>query len=315
MAKPAFQLPGRAVAFAPDGLCVVSDGKDWNFVHLPDGQIQHAIAGAGGSPTEARFSADGHVLAVVSGDEVRVWRVSDGVKLAQVKAQDRPTPRLVNVALSPDGSYVAASALIDRILFVWRVSDGKLLDTRHDVGYRVFGWARDGALFAGRKFRVQGEKLVVVPSQDDGVGAVSPMDLWSSDDGEMLATIKGESVLIDSLRDYQHQSWDLAGRGLTNVAWTPDKKRVALRFQTGNSVSGPHIRAFVEMRRVSDGALLHSMQMGTSKNGTDTAGTWMNVSGDGKWLVIESRPRELNLWPISDWTSPIPTPDSEQKAT
>ncbi|BCM93146.1 hypothetical protein IAD21_05034 [Abditibacteriota bacterium] len=307
---PEYTMQGSAVAYTHDGLCAIADGGDWKFVRLSDGKVGGTLPEAGGAPTDARFSANEHFLAAVGGDTVRVWRLSDGHKLAQIKAQSKYPIRLIAVALSPDGQWVAASDLVNIDLYVWRVADGKLVAKRDEGAHMVLGWTRDGILMAGRGFRVQNDRLVEVPPDQSPWKALSPMDVWPSRDGEKLALQSAEGLALYDLRSGSHHELKLPNKSITNVCWSPNKERLALRYQTGNSVSGPHIRSFVEVRRTRDGALLHSMQVGTSHNGTDTYGTDMSISGDGKWLIIESRDRKLGLWDMSGWTATIPEPSS-----
>lgn len=310
---PEYTMQGSIVAYTPDGWCVMAIGGDWKFVRLSDGKIDGGLAGAGNAPGAARFSADGRFLAAASGETVRVWRLSDGKKLAEVKVESQFPPRLIAVALSPDGQWVAASDVIDINLYVWRVSDGKLIATRDKGAYMVLGWRSDGTLLAGHGFRIKNDQLIEVPPDKSPWNMLSPMDVWPSRDGEKVALRSAEGLDLHDVPGSSHHEIKLPNKSITNVCWSPDKERLALRYQTGDSVSGPHIRSFVEVRRASDGALLHAMQVGTSKNGTDTYGTDMSMSGDGKWLVIESRDHQLGLWNMSRWMTPLPepTPTSE----
>lgn len=309
IAAPEHALQMRAFAHAPGGTVVVANPHgDWDFVSLPDGKVVHSLKGVGGS-TATSFTPDGKFLAAIANDKtVLVRRMSDGKLLASLTSNPTYNEDLRHLAIAPDGRHVAATTLLTSELFVWRVSDSKLLAKRNDEAYRVMGWTGDGILMANSSFRIEDEKLKPVRAHNAAFDGVTPINITPSGDGEQAAIV-GAGVQIVNLRDGTSRSMNTPNWSITDVAWSPDKKVVALRLQTGDSVRGPHIRSFIEVRRVSDSALLHFMQVGSSKLGTDGFGTGLEISRDGKWLAIASG-GALHLWDITRWKTPIPEPPS-----
>ncbi len=88
-----------------------------------DAREVRSFVGHTGAINAVAVSADGATLVTASDDRtVRTWRVSDGALLTTFVARDY---QLVSVAISPDGTRIAAGAF-DGELFLWN-RDGSLV--------------------------------------------------------------------------------------------------------------------------------------------------------------------------------------------
>jgi WD40 repeat protein len=102
----------RPVAFLPDGSTLAtgwSDGKVrlWDMKTRKEKAV---FSGEAGSGAEAlAVSSDGKILAMASYEVVEFWEAATGKQLAKLKV-----PRVLHVALSPDGKWLATGTEPDK---------------------------------------------------------------------------------------------------------------------------------------------------------------------------------------------------------
>jgi WD40 repeat protein len=191
--------------------------------------------------TALEFGRDGSLMAV-SGDTLRVWRVArdrEGRSTFE-KILEKPTPRGLCVALSPDGR-LAAYIVNNRQIRVWDLSLGR--DVPFPGPNAMLGWhglafrsARelvyiDGAgtvqvwdVAAGRKVRTVGSPGMFqsfhVAVSHDGRWLAAEATPWSVavadlERGEVAFTFRAERSPI----------WSLG--------WSPDDRRLAVGLSDG----------------------------------------------------------------------------------
>jgi len=284
------------------------------------------LQGHTGAVYSVTFSPDGRILASDSADDtVRLWRVSDSTLLCILEGQESPT-------FSPDGRVLATVALSDGRVQLWQVPDGALLRTLETYadgvifspeGHilatwqsdRIYLWrVSDGALLSTLESDVPGNRDMVIDlafSSDGQFLATASDDkavrLWQVSDGRMLATLTGHadhvwqvafspdgrylaSSSVDGVRLWRVPDGSplLTLVGQMDAAFSPDGQFLATR-------SSDYI---VQVWRVSDGALLHTMQ-------TPSWSDRYAFSPDGTVLASAgpegySRILTIGLWRIAD---------------
>lgn len=120
------------------------------------------------------LSSDEQKLVATGGD--KVWRMDDGV-LETVNA-----PRSSGMALSPDGTLVAGTAIGNKI-DLWRLSDGEIVRTLtgHSDIVQDLAFSPDGSLVASA-------------SRDKSV------KVWRVSDGQLIRTLTGHTDMARAVR-------------------------------------------------------------------------------------------------------------------
>ncbi len=184
---------GHMVAFSPDGATLASVGyRTMVLWQVTDGKLIRTLEASSVTDfcSSLAFSPDGVVLAGGFNDgSVRVWRVSNGVLLYNLKAH---MPTDVYIVFSPDGKTLASASNDARIRF-WRVDDGDFL----------YDSSGDLSSVRGIAFSADGSTLVSV-SYDYTVR------FWRAADGKPIGVIARE----------QHNN-------LQSVVFTRDLKKMA----------------------------------------------------------------------------------------
>jgi WD40 repeat protein len=146
-----------SVTFSPDGQTIVSTSFDHSTRLWPlAGGEPRIFNGHTEAVLDAAFTPDGSLL-VTTGDDarVRVWRVSDGTQLRNIHTNPH---HQYAIAITPDGKYIASggrdhgplgellqnffgerSAGRGPTIFLWRASDGVLLDALNAHNNDVHG--------------------------------------------------------------------------------------------------------------------------------------------------------------------------------
>ena len=228
------------VAFSPDGqlLTVLDSGGAIQLVRVNDGAlIQRIDAGA----YDFAIHPNGQLLITSeSGSEanIKIWRLSDGVLVGQVKAAE-----YADIEFSPDGTTFAGVAPSGR-LTVWRLSDQtEVYRVQESEGRRLLTISPDGHILTEmpydaldiiiRSYRDGLTKQMipssgwdshisyytpsVVFSPDSQVLAVVSTDnsikIWHHEDARLLQTLPGDMEKIHSIAYHPNQQIIAAGSG------------------------------------------------------------------------------------------------------
>jgi len=233
------------------------------------------------------FSPDGRTM--VSGNDdgsVRLWRVSDGVLLMNMKGH---TDRVTSVAFSPDGQAVA-SGCADFTVRLWRLSDGKPI-------FNVFAkYKSSGVTFSpdGKMVASWGaERSISLWSVVDGnlIHRFSTADrvqstVFSPDGSTIASGLFGGKVQILNAGDGKsiHTLNDLSGN-MDSVAFSPDGQTLV----TG---SNEKLVYLWQLKNWSLQTVLH----------TDGYINSLSISPDGQNMAVAGL--TLQVWKMSDYQSP-----------
>lgn len=205
-------LPGHsggttAVDFAPDGVTVVSGGRDdaakvWN---AQTGALLRTIGGNFGSVGALAVSPDGTRVAVASGT-TRIWRLADGALLHTLTPPGANHPSSVD--WSPDGTLVVVGedAYGDNVR-LWDAQTGALLRTftGDENGFvQSVAFAPDGLSVACgsgyseqiRRFWVADGSLLAVFDRETGWGPFPNLPLAYAADGHLAYGRSDPTVVL-----------------------------------------------------------------------------------------------------------------------
>lgn len=219
-----------------------------------------SIPGQPNGPNCLAWSPNGEYLAGAIGDNLQTWEVTPEFPVLMSYGE---STYVINVAWSPDGRLLAATDQFSILgLGIWDAQTGKNLSPKRGDGMcNAFAWSPDGSRMAiigqvppppnnnelvPQTFQIwdvrnlrfhllsNSEPLASSPATNT-FGKVA----WSPD-GRLLATIEGPGEsngtkfsLWDAETEQRlfAQEIDTAKQGyLTNLAWSPDSRRLALTF-------------------------------------------------------------------------------------
>lgn len=196
--------PGYA-SITTDGIVFTPDGQ--SIAHIgTNGPLDNCVAlydlGTGdctrwfgissiGIPLIA-VSPDGGSVLVGADESVAAWNLADGS--VRFKDPDAISGTAASVAISPDGTYVAAGGQFDQTVRFWRLSDGAPLG-RFDMGYPVdrVRYTPDGATLvvgSGGGYTTDGIRLYRVSDMTllrELTGAAGYYEATVSPNGTMVA--------------------------------------------------------------------------------------------------------------------------------
>jgi WD40 repeat protein len=192
-----------ALDVSPDETLLVSASHDgtvrvWTISN-PDGNCEvsakFVLKQHTGPVIDVALSPDGHSLASCGLDAVvRVWDSKSGEEIAQLRRpEDSQNDRMTSLAYSQGGTFLAAASNRQQV-FIWRLADGELLQSRSFVEERVRGLS------------------TVVFTPDEEIVAVAHgrgIRFWSWEDDTIRGTLPG------------HMGWPVTG-----MAFTPDREQL-----------------------------------------------------------------------------------------
>jgi WD40 repeat protein len=269
-----WETPATSIALSPDGSTVAFGMNDSTLQvwRISDKELLQTLKGHAADVWNVAFSADGAMLASVSSDGVRLWKMSDGSLrhvLDKVYAFDFSSDSSMLVSASNDG------------VRLWRVSDGQLLETlasRNPPSWVSF--APEGSVVAAgsadavQLWQASDGKLLSALESQPTTSAFSPdgsilslglpdgsIELHTATDGTLLRTLKGHTGILSKL------------------IFSPDSSILVSASRDGT----------VRLWKVSDGSLLKTVEVTI---------TGLTFSPDGTLLAASLEDGTIRLWGI-----------------
>ncbi len=262
------------------------------------------------------FYPDGTMLMIAGWDSsyISVWDVETGKKLHSLDnfcIGSRETAS--NVAVSPDGEYLAQGCMVrskNDWLRIWDFNDKKVI-YKYDLGYMahagIVEFFPNGHIIATGALSFQWNsgvielrdistgKVLNIFGMDgsDNAAAYSPNLAEFSPDGKLLA---GGERLIGAIFLWEVESGSLIRRfigpnghpgGVSSIAFSPDSAKLASTASDDSDI---------RIWRVYDGALLHTLK-GHSETVRSVA-----FSPDGSLLASGSSDNSVRLWDVESGT-------------
>jgi WD40 repeat protein len=219
------------------------------------------------------------IAAATAGSTVEIFDAKSG---ALLNAKNLGVSNINNVAYSPDGQFLAGAGR--NLLWIWR-SDNHQLQRAWTAGTNInsivflggnssiLAAVRDGTIYRIDIFT--GSVSPIVTNQTRSVG-----DLAFSAEGAYFSAVNQQDLRIYRTADFS-EAQQIPG-DFRRHAISPDGKTVALAAADR-----------VELRRISDGALLKTIPTSVGA---------LAFSSDGKRLY-HSTINRLFAWKVDDWSS------------
>jgi len=247
-----FQGPDKAisVAFSPDGNLVAalfSNGEVLLFDPVGK-KLVRKLAG-GEAAFNLAFSGDGKRLAASGGDFAFAWDVASGqqlLKATHAASSETLTPQqwIVDVAISPDGKFLAYAARGDKFAHVWNVDTGRqVLQLKHGTSVAAVAFSADGTKLGTGSYdgtaRVwelpAGSELERVSHS----GGSEVVTFSAKNDRFAAGGVDGSVSVSETHRMDRPVAFGLPAE-VRSVAFSPDGKRVAIGARSVHS--SPFVR-------------------------------------------------------------------------
>jgi serine/threonine-protein kinase len=245
------------IAFSPDSSLLAS-GSEANTIdiwNVSNGELVRTLAGHNGSIRSVEFDKDAKRLVSGSVDQtIRVWNVNPPGPLMTIAT----TSRICKVAISPDGTTIAALRQHDGAIALWDVQSGKPSGT-----FELDIWKGDPN--CGSMMFSQDGRLLVSAASD-----LTRIAIWDFPKRSLkqLFSVFGDSD--ETASDY-----------IASLALSPDNSRIAIGSLYGGNIT------LMDARR---GSLLVSLP------GHTEAVSSLAWSSDGARIASGSLDGTIRLW-------------------
>jgi WD40 repeat protein len=286
--------------FSPDNATLVTASHDGviRLWRASDGEFLQSLPGHANPAPVSPVVFNQDVLASASGRTIQIRQMSDGSirQMFEVPANgnrriafEDSVGRVINLALSPDGS-ILASGMDDGLIHLWRVPDGSFIKTL-DNGCSLWGrmvFSPDGLQLAAEGYWL-GCNTVGVLQTDNGeaVFADDGTKLVMSLDGSKIAYVNTKGIEIrDGATGKPLASFDSGRWGVEKgLVFAPDNQTLLSISEGG----------FTDLWQVDSGKHLGTLE-------PNLAGVrGISFSADGKLMAALSFVGQVGLWRTSDW--------------
>ena len=280
--------------WSPTGAALATGAAGGAALWDADGRPLHRLEQAGDVVALA-FTADGARLVTATvQDEVVLWRVSDGQRIAVLRTADpMPGPPADGkLAVSRDGAWIAAG---DRagVVRIWQAATGKQLVEWKAHGDQVLsvGFSPDGNRLVSSAYGLEPAAVWTLPDHRRALslahtGVINRIAY--SPDGRQIATASADrTAVLWSAADGQ-RLFTLAGHaaGVLRATWSPDGALVATAGDDGSVLVWDVEQGRRVARRVGHRAQIKDLAF-------DPRGRWMASAGaDGRALVWTTEPQQ-----------------------
>ena len=227
-----------AASFSPDGNLLAALSSD-GVVSLFDPvrrKLVRSMAG-GEAAFNLAFSHDGKRVATASGDFAFVWDVATGqqlLKATHAASSETLTPQqwIVDVAISPDGKFLAYAARGDKLARVWNVDTGRqILELKHGSAVAAVAFNADGTKLGTGSYDGTA-RVWELPSggeleRDSHSGGVEVVAFGPAGNRFVAGGTNG-SVSVSDTRRADRPAFFESPSEVRSVAFSPDGRRVAI---------------------------------------------------------------------------------------